>query len=324
MRTILYMILNDRLPEDTQIKCSCGWLLETRALTMTNIVCTNPNCPIHNSYKLERALELMGLKASIGDTTAGKILGYYKVEHFMEVCNPEIFKNRTFPSAFSSAMINLNLELERAWKMKIETGVFMSAFQLTDLGQTRSAKIFVESKSPKHFYERFSEYENDREEYKKQMEIYVADKLKMSSYTKTVSNIVSDLIDYKKKILEVAEWFNFEVAYEETIYIAITGAITFMKDNEGKSFKPRETICRYWKDKYKLNIISSGLSEDTTQFLVMDTNMKSNSKYNNAVARGIKVVTSQEMDNILSEMVGNKLDGNSSITAGAFPEVKWN
>ena len=75
-----------------------------------------------------------------------------------------------------------------------------------------------------------------------------------------------------------------------------------VKDDEGNLFSPRDKFAKYVSDKVGANIQVVGFSENKTNVLIMDTDMRSNRKYQKAKKSNIPVMTSDEFLNKMKEL----------------------
>lgn len=301
MKSLLYYIDIGVLPRHLRITCDCGWLLMTRP-TLTSIECSNPNCPIHNSHKMADALKILNIKASIAENKALRLMLSLKLSHHMEVFNPELYTRR-IESSLAGSFILLEQEKLRLDKRGVFIYEFMDAFCFDTIGTQRSILIFIGYKDPIEFFKAF---DGDKENQRQDMAAHISKRLKISRYSDTVISIVNTLYLNRILIEKVSEWFVFKEVYNETIFIAITGEVTQLRRPDNTMFKPRETLARYWSEKYGINIVSTSLSKKHVQYLIMDTDMTSNSKFNKATRHGINVLTSLEMDEMLEEKYSSR------------------
>lgn len=291
MALIKDLIEKNELPKSLPHTCECGGELETNE-ALTEVWCSNPFCFVHNANKMVKMFEILGIKSNIGESRATEITNSLKLIHPMQLFHEELIDALLLLG--DKPYLDLSVKLREFVKHPIKLSTFIDAIQMETIGTTRANLIFNDFKSPQEFYEKL--HKTDKLEFKK----YIANCIKVSYSSSTVKAIYDELIAAEKFIMLLAESFEFQETMDETLYISITGPVTRLVDDDGKPFSPREKLGQYLTEKFNINVIPSNISKRHVSYLVMDTNMTGNSKYNKAVRDKIPVVTSEELYNILS------------------------
>lgn len=291
-KSVKELIYEGKLPYTTPCECECGSDLLVNS-SLTRLYCSNNACIVHSSQKFKEMLDILNIKVGIGDQLSEEIVNYLDITRPIEIFNVN-FEDINIPSQYYTAMRKLMDEINRIKTEGIDLYEFICILFLPILGKTRSKVIFSSFSTIQEFFDKF---ENDS-----QLETYLSDVLEISEYTDTVQDIIETLNENKDWILEVSKWFKFNKSYGETFYITLTGSVLNVKDDEGNLFSPRDKFAKYVSDKVGANIQVVGFSENKTNVLIMDTDMRSNRKYQKAKKSNIPVMTSDEFLNKMKEL----------------------
>lgn len=292
------MISKGLLPESTPHICECGEELLVND-TFTYCWCSDKECPTQIAYKLLEVFSIFRMKCNVGEIRAKKLAYGLGIKNPMEIFRDNL--DEVFYRIGDQWALDVLTETTRVKNEEMSLSMFIDAMQIPSLGTTRSNLIFSNYSTVEEFYDSLKIDFEAELLYEDRLAIasLVAKYIKVDKYSDTVSNIVDDLLDYREDLLKFSKYFKFKESFGETVYVTLTGEIKELKDDDGKPFKPRERLCEYLSDKLKINVVSQGLSEKHIQYLVMDTDMTNNRKYKMAKSKGIEVVTSKQLYDIL-------------------------
>lgn len=293
-KTVKELIYEGKLPYTTPCECECGADLLVNP-SLTRLYCSNNACIVHSSQKFKDMLDILNIKVGIGDQLSEEVVDYLDITKPIEIFNIN-FDDIRIPSQYYVAMKKLMDEITRIKEEGIDLYEFITILFLPILGKTRSKVIFSPFSTIQEFFDKF---ENDS-----QLETYISEVLEISEYTDTVQDIITTLKENKDWIYEAASWFKFNKSYGDTFFITLTGSVINVKDDDGKLFSPRDKFAKYVSDKVGANIQVVGFSENKTNILIMDTDMRSNRKYQKAKSAGIPVMKSDEFLNKMKELFG--------------------
>lgn len=286
MKKIIDLIKNKELPSSLPHTCKCGSELVTND-RLTEVWCSNPDCYEHTAGKLIKMFKTLNIKSNIGYTRAEDLCFGLKLINPMQIFDPRILDVVT--ETGENVYIELASKLRKFKTKPIKSTSFMDALEFDCLGTTRANLIFNDIENPVDIYEKLGKLER----YDKL--VYIGDKIKVSPTSDTVINILNELEDKMGIIETISQYFKFKEVNDETIYVIITGPVTRLTDDNGKNFSPREKLCDYLTDKTGKNIIPLNSFNRHISYLIMDTNMTGNSKYQNALKKKIPVIKSDEL-----------------------------
>lgn len=290
MSLVKDLIESKILPEALPHTCECGGELETNE-SLTEVWCSNPFCFVHNANKMVKMFDILGIKSNIGESRASEIVTSLKMLHPLEIFQEKFTDELMYLG--EKPYIDLASSVREFILHPIKLSTFIDAIQMETIGTTRANLIFNDFKTPDEFYNKL--HSTEKVEFRK----YLGECIKISSVSDTVKAIYDELIRAEKFIKYLAEPFKFQNVMDKTIYISITGPVTQLVDDNEKPFAPREKLGQYLTEKFNINVIPTSISKKHVSYLVMDTNMKGNSKYNKAIKGKIPVVTSLELYEIL-------------------------
>lgn len=301
MNKVIDLINTGELPKSTPHTCKCGGELITNP-NMTTLECINYSCPFHQGYKLLNILDIFNIKCGIGEVKAINIIADLNIPHHMLIFKNEVLKELMYYSNEVSH-VKLYNSLIDVRQNPIPLYKFINAFQLETLGTTRSKLIFSSYSSLEEFYDKFGLLDIDTKNYNLMNHIdfleFLSGCLKIDTFSDTVMDIGRELIEVRNMLLNSVQDFNIQKVHDKTIYIAITGAITRQRDDDGNLFSPRQKYCEYLSQKSSINVIFTNLSKKHIDYLIMDTDMTNNSKYKKAMSMNIPIKTSDELYNEL-------------------------
>ena len=298
--------LMGQLPTELPIQCECGWALATNYnigvidSNFTELYCTNLNCPISNSKKVARALQILNLKVDMSNERALLILIHNNFGNHMDIFSLED-PMKQLPSTAYNAGLKLIMTLKkwRETKHCISLSDYMDMYNYESLGSTRCQEIFLGFTDPKNFYDFFTENGILNKE---KLVKHIASRIGQGNITSTVYHIASVLLFNRKEILRTAEYFNFKKSGTGVLRLVITNEISLSTDENGKPFKPRETYKDYLERKYNINVILAKNVSEKMNYLILDSPINSR-KANSAPKE--KVITSCELEKLLDEGKAN-------------------
>lgn len=249
------------MPDSYPIACECGFLLQTNS-NLTKIVCSNPDCPIHNAFKLPAALEAFNLKINIGVNKSEDILEYLQLPHVMSIfsVDKDYIVKKGGPYARDLIKIyNSVLELN---KTGITVSQYMNAWSFNGIGSTRCTDIFTPYSSIEKFYK---DYEDPIE-----LRRYIARRCNISMGCDTVERIANILITNKDGIIECAKPFRFKKTSSQVIQFTITKDIHNVTRHDKTEFKPRELFADYLNDLFDVQLIYYKTFSQKCNYLICD------------------------------------------------------
>lgn len=304
MKRVYDLILERILPPSTPHRCECGEELIVNE-NLTSVECQNPECKVHGSKKLIDLLNILGISAGIGENNSQEIMDILGISNPVDIFKVD-FSNITKPSKYFVVLTNLEKSIHKIKSEGIEFYKFMNLFFFKHLGITRSKDLFSGITSPQDF---FREYPNEI-----LINEYVSKRLNIMPYRDTVVMITDDLFNNKEYILDIASNLKFKESISgEIFYIAMTGPILYARDDNGLNFSNRDKFPEFVSRKYGINIQATKINSNKTRYLIMDSNMMSNSKYRKAQKYGIEVVNSLEFIGIIENYIERQNSNNKEV-----------
>lgn len=278
---LLTLKLNGQLSDSVPDTCECLFGLYTHGAhdSYTNVVCPNPTCYTHKAHFITDALAILGIKASIGQETAIKILGDCKMKSHLDLFDESIINidSETYGS-YLIPILKAQTELKKINNSGgIKLGTYISLFCFPGLGKTRSEDIFEMHSDIKKFYDDMLTPMSDdvfgNSAYTAKN--FLAHKLGISSDTQTVNDIYRTLMENRGEIERCIKYFKIiqidSAVKMQVVRMVITGSVTRAVDDNGLSFGNRDGFPNYLTKKYGINVIQEGrVSKDSTMFLVCD------------------------------------------------------
>lgn len=309
------------LPNCIPVFCECGAPFVTNS-NMTKTKCVNPECPIHNSYKTEKAFDILGVKGGVGALRAQDLARQLRYPDFMDIFNVDYIRDRMRELGVyhKSVVDTLSKFEDKNNNEGFTLPTIMHVFQFKNIGATQSVLIFSGLNNFEDFLMKAGYYED--KDNKHVFCDYVSDKIKVSKYSDTVKGISEVLyynIDYILKYEKLFNKKNSNLLDAPTIFIVISGAINKVLNDNGERFLPRETFADYLTDKYGINVeCISSISKKNIDFLITDGGMENNNKFKKAQKFGIEVMDSLQFKEYI-ENLSNKVKEDDPIGTG----IEW-
>lgn len=297
MKRVYDLILERILPPSTPHRCECGEELIVNE-NLTSVECQNPECRIHGSKKLIDLLNILGISVGIGENNSQEIMDILGIGNPVDIFEID-FSAIVKPSRYFVILTNLEKSIYKIKSEGIEFYKFIYLFFFKHLGRTRCKDLFSGISNPKEFFDKYPSEVLINE--------YVSEKLNIMPYRDTVVMITNDLFNNKEYILDIASNLTFkESVGGEIFYITMTGPILYARDDDGLNFSNRDKFPEFVSRKYGINVQAMGLTASKTNYLIMDSNMMSNSKYKKAQKYGIEVINSLEFIGIIEKYVNKQ------------------
>lgn len=282
------------VPYSLPIQCTCGFLLQNND-NLTQTSCSNKfGCPTESGYKILAMLKQLRISCGLGEVLCEDIAYRAKnYKHHLDIFRLEfsdLYQCQTGVASKVSQCQDQLKEINNNGGISLAT--YIALYYFKNFGETYANKVFEDYDDLNKFYQEV--IDNNSLDPK----IYISTKLNISYTTDTVKNILNYLIMYRDILLENIELFNIKKSHDKTVRICITGAITRCTDDNGEYFKPRERFADFLSDKFKINVIIEKSASKNVEYVVCDSNTGSRK----AKAAGNRLVTSDTLMNILSEI----------------------
>lgn len=308
------------LPDTIPTKCLCGHDLVINE-KLTKVICSNPNCPYRDVNKFLKALNLLNIKADIGEVKALNIILTYTgvtnelLQHHIQLFDEKLYTNISYKS-LGIHIEKLRLNLLSIKAEPLEFSKIVHLLQLPKIGRTYSELIFGQFSNLESMLQNLGIVENSQESYLK-LSKHISQAIKIDITSPTVQEL-AHIIMSNLALINYASTVIFKTRDDKNlgvpcIYVAITGSVKYAKKDNGMGFGNRNELFPYLTEKYGVPVKQLGISKKNTQYLISDGDTQNSLKSKKAIRDGIMVVRSDEFVNIVKSISENAVKKNGTL-----------